>query len=117
MNRSGGLARTPLSALVFAALAGCASRLAVAQGQFGEGRYPDAERSFAALEPESRTWGSAERARYALYRGLTYAALGDRRSASPWLREAKAIEAAHPGSLSHDDVARLWISFESAGVE
>jgi hypothetical protein len=99
-------------ALLLLPLAGCPGPLVRAKGQFVEGRYPDAKQTLLSLEAESRAWSDAERAEYALYRGLTHAALGDREQSGVWLREARAIEDSHPGSLSHEDAQRL-----KAGVE
>jgi hypothetical protein len=103
-------------ALVAAVLVGCGGALAEGESQFGKGRYPEAKQTFAGLEVESRTWGDARRAEYALYRGLTLAALGDRAQAGLWLREAKAIEDAHPGALSHEDGQRLRVGIEANDV-
>ena len=88
----------------------CASPLGRAEAQFAGGRYPEAKQGLLSLEAESATWPDAKRAEYALYRGLTHAALGDREQASVWLREARAIEDTHPSSLSYDDVQRLKLA-------
>ncbi len=101
-------------ALAVSAAIGCASPISRGRAQFVEGRYPDAKETWASLEIESRGWDDARRAEYALYRGLTYAALGDRDQAGIWLREARAIENAHPGSLSRDDVSRLTVASENS---
>ena len=90
-----------------AALAGCAGPLARAEAQFTDGQYPAAKQALAALESESRTWDAASRAEYALYRGLTLAALGDSSRGAAWLRDAKEAEDARPGSLSPEDARRL----------
>jgi hypothetical protein len=95
-------------------LCGCGGALAEGQSQFEKGRYPEAKQTFAAAEGESRAWNDEKRARYALYRGLTLNALGDRARAGVWLREARAIEDAHPGSLSAEDAQRLRLGLESA---
>lgn len=97
------------------ALVGCAGPLSRSEAQFAEGRYPDAKQSLMLLEAESRSWNDAGRAEYALYRGLTHAALGGRDQAAVWLREAKAIEDAHPNSLSPEDAQRLRVGMDSAG--
>ncbi|MDP9001538.1 MAG: hypothetical protein M3O46_15660 [Myxococcota bacterium] len=97
------------------ALAGCAGPLARSEAQFADGLYPDAKQSLISLQLESRGWSDAKRAEYALYRGLTHAALGDREQARVWLREAKAIEATHPTSLSREDTQRLKVGMDSAG--
>lgn len=91
----------------------CGGGLASAKGDFKKGRYADAKAELALLEPEARTWTGARRAEYALYRGLIHHALGDRAAASLWLREAKAIEDAHPRTLVDDDRARLLLALES----
>jgi hypothetical protein len=96
-----------------AAVVGCGGVLADGQSQFDKGRYAEAKQTFAASERESRTWSDERRARYALYRGLTLGALGDRAQAGVWLREARAIEAEHPGSLSTEDSQRLRLGLES----
>jgi hypothetical protein len=95
------------------AMAGCSGALARGESQFDEGRYPDAKNTFASIEGESHAYGDARRAEYALYRGLTLNALGDRDQAGVWLREAKAIEDAHPGSLTGEQVQRLRLATNS----
>jgi hypothetical protein len=100
-------------ALVAWLLVACGGALAEGESQFGKGRYPEAKQTFAAIEVESRTWDDPRRAEYALYRGLTHAALGDRAQAGVWLREAKAIVDAHPGALSHEDEQRLRVGLEA----
>jgi hypothetical protein len=105
-------------ALVILSLAACGGHpMARAESQFAQGRYPDAKQALVALEAESRTWTDAKRAEYALYRGLTHAALGDREQAGVWLREARAIEDTHTGSLSQEDSQRLQIGVDSIGAE
>lgn len=94
-------------------LAACGGALAEGESQFDRGQYPEAKQTFGALEEESRTWSDAKRAEYALYRGLTLNALGDRGQAAIWLREAKAIEEAHPGSLTREEAQRLRLGMES----
>jgi hypothetical protein len=98
-------------------VAGCTGRLARAESQFRDGRYPDAKNAFVALEAESRNWSDAERAQYAVYRGLTHAALGDGDQAGVWLREARAIEGTHPGALSNEDGQRLKVGLDNIGSE
>lgn len=98
-------------------LAACASVLAEGEAQFDKGRYPEAKQTFVALEADSRTYPDAKRAEYALYRGLTLGALGDHAQAGVWLREARAIEDAHPGSLSTGDAARLKAGLDASDVQ
>jgi hypothetical protein len=99
--------------MLSSSLAACAGRLCHGESQFDEGQYPAAKETFAGLEAQSREWDSSRQAQYALFRGLTHAALGDRAKAGVWLRGAKAIEEAHPGSLSPIDVRRLKVGLEA----
>jgi hypothetical protein len=99
-----------------AGLTGCAGPLAQAEAQFTDGQYPAAKQALAALESESRSWDAASRAEYALYRGLTLAALGDSSRGAAWLRDAKEAEDTRPGSLSPEDARRLAAALDSGGL-
>jgi hypothetical protein len=103
--------------LALAVLWGCAGPLSRAESQFAEGRYPEAKQTLETVESDSRSWNDSRRAEYALYRGLTHAALGDREQAATWRHEARAIEDAHPGSLSPEDARRLKAAFEAGQAE
>jgi hypothetical protein len=104
-----------LVSLVFTvSLAACGGSLAEGRSQFDKGNYPEAKQTFAAAEADSRGWSDARRAEYALYRGLTLGALGDHAMAGVWLREAKAIEDARPGSLTPEEAQRLHLGLESS---
>ncbi len=107
-------ARAALVALVAfgIAIVACGGMLADGKAQFDKGRYPEAKQTFAAIEVESRGWSDAKRAEYALYRGLTLSALGDRAAAGVWLKEAKALVDASPGSLGAEDMHRLKLGLE-----
>ena len=93
----------------------CGGGLASAKSDFKSGRLAEAKGTLVALEPESQSWTGAKRAEYLLYRGLVHHSLGDRETASRWLREAKAIEDAHPRTLSEDDRARLDLALDALG--
>jgi hypothetical protein len=97
-------------------LAACGGALAEGESQFRDGHYPAAKQTFASIERESRLWADDKRAEYALYRGLTLAALGDKPTAGTWLREAQAIQDAHPGSLAPEDAQRLKVAVEANDV-
>ena len=99
-------------ALLAALAVACGGALAEGKGQFDKGRYPEARQTFVAAEPDSRSWDDSKRAEYALYRGLTHGALGDRGQATVWLRESKAIEDARPGALSAENALRLKLGLE-----
>jgi hypothetical protein len=111
--RAGRSVAVAIAALVVVALVSCGGALAEGESDFKSGRYPEAKEIFAGLELEAKGYGDAKRAEYALYRGLTLGALGDRARAGGWLREAKAIEAAHPGSLSQSDARRMNVAIEA----
>ena len=96
-----------LGLLLVVACSDCGSALAEGESQFKKGSYPEAKQTFASIEEDAKRYDDTKRAEYALYRGLTFGALGDRARADLWLREAHALEAAHPGSLPADDVQRL----------
>jgi hypothetical protein len=94
----------------------CAGPLADAQSLFNKGQYPAAHQSLLALETASGSWSATDRATYALYRGLTLLALGDRGRAAMWLLEAKAVEDQRPGSLAGGDARRLGVAIVSNGI-
>lgn len=94
-------------------LAACGGGLSAAKSDFKKGRLAEAKAALVAMEAESTSWRDARRAEYALYRGLVHHALGDRGAAALWLREAKAAEDAHPGTLSDDDRVRMSLALEA----
>jgi hypothetical protein len=106
-----------LAAAAALSIAGCGGPLSEAKADFKKGLYAEAKDELLRAEGDSHTWDDRRRAEYALYRGLTHGALGDRAAASLWLHEAKAIESAHPGTLSADDRARLNLALESTDPE
>ena len=99
-------------AVVALALVACSGPLGDAEEQFTKGQYPEAHQELLELEVASRSWSDASRAEYALYRGLTLVALGDRGRAREWLREAKALDDLRPGSLRYEDARRLAVAIE-----
>ncbi len=108
--------RLPIALAALCLAAGCAGGLTRGIDQFDDGRYPEAKQTFASLEPESRSWDDARRARYALYRGLTYGALGDKARAATWLREARAVVLEHPDALPPEDRQRLKTGLDTYEV-
>ena len=108
-------ARAALVLLLACALAACTGGLGSAKSAYRKGRLDEAKTELVALEAESKAWAPSRRVEYALYRGLVHLALGDRGAAGVWLREAKAAEDAHPGTLEEDDKARLRLALESEG--
>jgi hypothetical protein len=104
-----------LVVLLFFLLA-CRGALAKGEAEFKRGCYPAAKQVFASLEVEMRTRDAAARAEYALYRGLTLEALGDRSRAALWLHEAKALEDRRSGTLRPEDARRLAVAMEANEV-
>lgn len=100
-------------ALMAAGLAACGGGLSEGRSEFQAGHYPHAKQIFASLEGESRGYSQVDRAEYALYRGLTLDALGDKAQGSIWLREAKAIEDTRPGTLGAEDALRLKTALDA----
>jgi hypothetical protein len=70
-------------------------------------RYPEAIEALSAVEGDARHGASSDVTRYALYRGLTHLALGDRLATLRWLGRAKTAVQADPTVLSADDASRL----------
>lgn len=101
------------SCLLAFSLSACGGAFAEGKSEFDAGHYPHAKQLFASIEAESRGYDEPKRAEYALYRGLTLSALGDRAQAGAWLREAQAIEDTRPGTLSHEDALRLKAALEN----
>lgn len=106
-----------IAVALLVALAACGGGLSSAKGDFRKGRVDEAKQQLLALEEEAKTWTGTRRAEYALYRGLVHQSLGDRAAAGVWLREAKAIEDANPGTLADDDRVRMNLALESLGPD
>jgi hypothetical protein len=105
--------RRTVTLVALLSLSACGGALAEGESQFKKGQYPEAKQTFASIEAQSRSYDDGRRAEYALYRGLTLSALGDRAQAGLWLREAKAIEDTVPRSLEHEDALRLKEAMEA----
>jgi len=77
-------------ALVFSALlAGCTSSVQRGAEFYTQHRYIDAAQVFEHCEPQLPSWEEGARAEYALYRGATFLALGNRAGARHWLQGAQ----------------------------
>lgn len=68
------------------------------------------------MEAKSAHFSPGERARYALYRGLTHLGLGDASLAERFLREASALEKRYPGSLDRSELGALDAARRSMGL-
>ena len=96
-------------------LVSCAGGLSAAKSEFRDGDYGAAREHLEALESREASWPEADRATYALYRGLVYHALGDRPRAAQWLGRARSLEDARPHVLSPDDQTRLGLALDALG--
>jgi hypothetical protein len=94
-------------ALVALLLPACSGPLSSAESKFRRGDYAAARQLLERAEGETSGWSAEDQARYALCRGLTHAALGDRAHAVPWLHWAKALDDSRPGSLSFSERVKL----------
>jgi hypothetical protein len=86
---------------------GCHGTFGAGVRDYDHARYPEAIEELREAEPHAASWRGRDRARYALYRGLTHLALGDRRETLRWLGEAKRAADANPTLLSDEDAGRL----------
>ena len=111
------MARVSLTFLLFASqlLLSCASRLSSAVGAFEAGRLSDAANEFRELEPDFVRLGAHERARYALYTGLTQLALGDLVRAERWLLPLNAAVMRCPSMLDDTERGALFAALRSTG--
>jgi hypothetical protein len=85
----------------------CAGPFVEGVRDYDHARYPAALERFFSAEPNVEGWGPRDRARYALYRGLTHLALGDRGAALHWLDEAERARNTNPSIFSDDERSNL----------
>lgn len=124
-NRTEGVAeRSAMSsfrivgvALLATWVSGCAGPMSQGISDYHRGSYPEAAAHLADAERDREGASERTRTRYALYRGLTHLALGDRESAQRWVAEAKARWDADRELLDRADQGRLLSAWESLGHE
>ena len=102
--------------LVLLGSVACGGPLAEGESLFEKGHYAEAKQTLAAMDVPGRRWRVPERARYSLYRGLTYGALGDVPRAAGWLREARELRDQHPDALVRQDALRLDAALDTYEV-
>jgi hypothetical protein len=107
MRRAMPRQRTLTVFLLALSLVGCAGAFRDGVRQYNHGRYPEAALSFRRLEWDAQEWSPRDRATYALYRGLTHLALGDRTQTLVWLGVAKRAFDADPRVFSDEDGGKL----------
>jgi hypothetical protein len=100
--------RVLILALALATGVGCAAHY-VSRGAdlYAGGRYIEAAEVFERTEKRLASSGSADRARYGLYRGATLLALGDGARAQTWLSYTSQILQSEPSALSEEEHTML----------
>jgi len=93
----------------------CRSSLGAGIESFSLSRYPEAIAELRQGEREFREGNVEERARYALYRGLTHLALGDARAAESWLRFARVHVSRNAQLLKPHERGQLSAAWRSLG--
>ncbi|MEO8183256.1 MAG: hypothetical protein ABI895_30860 [Deltaproteobacteria bacterium] len=104
------------AAIASTALLGCGNS-AVSRGAdfYRQGRYIDADQLLEHAEPGLLRLEVQERARYALYRGATYLALGDAVTAQRWLGYGSRLGGAALSALSEQEQQLMRDSLGSLG--
>ena len=82
---------------------------------FHDGRLPEAAAELRALELAYRAENEPERARYALYRGLTELGLGNAVMAEHWLALAWRADSADPHCFDAHEHGALLSAWRSLG--
>ncbi len=111
---------SPLRAFVACAalcafVSGCRSSWELGRDHYKDARYPDALAELADAEAEYPELCREERAHYALYRGLSYLAVGDAVRADGWLSIAKRELDTHPETFDPEERGRLITAWQSMG--
>src|SRR4051812_23738905 len=92
------------AALAVSTLVACAPSTVNRGADFyRQGHYIDADQLFEHTEPELLGLAPTERARYALYRGATYLALGDHMQARRWLGYGAELASTPAAQLSNKE--------------
>jgi hypothetical protein len=113
-------ARAPFAALFVLLGPACRGPLGPPLEAFHDGRLPAAASAFRRLEPELSGLSDTERARYALYRGLTHLGLGDAREAERWLSFARHLDSEDPrrfDAVERGELGSAWRSLGRAAGE
>ena len=107
--------RRALALLATLTASACTGPLGPPLEAFHDGRLPEAAAHFRRLEPRLSGLSASERARYALYRGLSHLGLGDARAAHHWLTIAKRVERDDPSCFDAVERGELYAAWRSMG--
>lgn len=102
-----GAMRFWLVCLLASSMVACSSSFQKGLGHYERAEYPQALERFTAIEDDVEGWSPRDRAHYALYRGLTHFALGNRALARQWLTQAKAAQDADGDVFTDTDAGKL----------
>jgi tetratricopeptide (TPR) repeat protein len=97
------------------ALAACRTPMSRGKTAYDDGSYPEALDALTAAHADQAHEEGPERARYALYYGLTHLALGRGAEAQRWLAEAKWLWDSDRSVLGVEDTGRLMSAWEALG--
>jgi hypothetical protein len=95
----------------------CSGSFGAGVRAYDHGRYPEALEELRSAERDAVRARGRDRVRYALYRGLTHLALGDREGTRRWLGEAKRAADQSPTLLSDEDAGRLASAWSHLPLE
>ncbi len=84
-------------------LVACGSAIGRGTTLYQQHNYVEAAEVFERTQDRLATMEPADRARYGLYRGLTFMALGDLRNAEHWLDYAESQQHVFLGSLAQNE--------------
>jgi hypothetical protein len=84
-------------------MAACGSSVGRGATLYRQQNYIEAAEAFERTQDRLATMEPGDRARYGLYRGLTFMALGDLRNAERWLDYAELQQRAQPAILAQDE--------------
>lgn len=82
---------------------------------YDDGHYPEAMEALDAAHADHVDAEAHERARYALYAGLTHLALGHEAQAQRWISEAKWLWDTDRTVLEPADTGRMMSAWEALG--
>ena len=84
-------------------LSACGSSVGRGTVLYQQQNYIEAAEAFERTQDRLTVMDPGDRARYGLYRGLTFMALGDLRNAERWLNYAELQQRSQPGIIAQNE--------------
>jgi tetratricopeptide (TPR) repeat protein len=109
--------RSKIAVCTLALILGCSSSVNRGAALYAQSNYIEAAEVFERTQGRLHQMDQSDRARYGLYRGLTFLALGDLRGAERWLGYAQTQTRSRQTALSDDELALLTKGFSSLDAE